>query len=83
MMYDMKNGWCWPHKICWILVIVGALNWGLIGALNLNLVNWAVGAWPMVERIVYLLVGLAGIMLIVGCRCSRCKVPAPEQKIVQ
>ncbi|MCL4389974.1 MAG: DUF378 domain-containing protein [Patescibacteria group bacterium] len=44
-----------------ILVIVGALNWGLVGLLNFNLVNWLVGPWPLLEKLVYVLVGLAGV----------------------
>lgn len=52
-----------------LLVFVGALNWGLVGisyfaASNLNLVNMLVGAYPMVEAIVYLLVGLSGLYLV-------------------
>ncbi len=43
------------------LVVIGALNWGLVGLLNVNLVNWLLGSWPMVERVVYILVGLGGV----------------------
>lgn len=55
------------QKLAWILVIVGALNWGLIGVgfflnMNLNLVNLLFGAWPMVEYIVYLVVGVAAVL---------------------
>lgn len=62
-------------KITKILVIIGALNWGLVGALNVNLVTKLVGAWQMAERGVYVLVGLAGVMMLVslakGCKsCS-------------
>lgn len=46
--------------VAW-LVVIGALNWGLVGLLNINLVNWLLGSWPTVERIVYILVGLAGV----------------------
>lgn len=49
----------------WLLV-VGALNWGLVGLLNVNLVNWLFGSWPMVERVVYVLVGLAGVYKLYG-----------------
>ena len=54
-----------------ILVIVGALNWGLVAiggflGTNLNIVNLLLGSWPMVEWIVYLLVGLAGVYMLVG-----------------
>jgi hypothetical protein len=50
------------------LVIVGAINWGLVGvgyfvdaAANWNLVNIALGSIPELEFLVYVLVGLAGI----------------------
>lgn len=76
------------HKaICWIvmlLVIVGAINWGLIGLggiignPNLNVVHLILGGLPaIVESIVYLLVGLAGICVLVthfgnrNCSCMR------------
>ena len=54
-----------------ILVIVGALNWGLIGlggflAKDLNVVNMLLGAWPMVEWVVYVLVGLAGVWMVLS-----------------
>ena len=45
----------------WILLTVGGLNWGLIGFFNWNLVNALLGAWPVVERIVYALVGLSAV----------------------
>lgn len=44
-----------------VLVLVGALNWGLVGLLNLNLVEALLGAWPALVQIVYILVGLAGL----------------------
>ncbi|MDO8552790.1 MAG: DUF378 domain-containing protein [bacterium] len=48
------------HAIAFILLIVGGLNWGL-SAVGLNVVNLIVGSWPIVEQIVYILVGLAAI----------------------
>lgn len=50
-----------------ILTVVGALNWGLVGLgnflnYNLNLVNLLVGPWPVVENVVYLLVGVCGLL---------------------
>ena len=44
-----------------LLVIVGGLNWGLVGGFDFNLVNALVGGWPMVENAVYVLVGLAAL----------------------
>ena len=49
------------HYIAVILVIVGALNWGLVGAFDFNLVNKILGSMPTLERIVYILVGLAAL----------------------
>ena len=56
-----------------VLVVVGALNWGLVGLghlmsnANWNLVYMLLGKWPMVEAIVYVLVGLAGVYKLVMC----------------
>jgi len=44
-----------------ILLIIGGLNWGLVGAFNLDLVASLLGEGSMLARIVYLLVGLAAI----------------------
>jgi uncharacterized membrane protein YuzA (DUF378 family) len=42
---------------------IGAINWGLIGAVNFNLVFWLAELvkLPILERIVYIIVGLAGV----------------------
>ena len=47
-----------------VLVIVGGLNWGLVGALNFNLVSTIFGDMSTLSRIVYVLVGLAAIYLL-------------------
>ena len=49
--------------ISFVLVIVGALNWLLVGLLQFNLVTALFGTIPPLEQIVYVLVGLAGIVL--------------------
>ena len=61
-----------------VLVIIGGLNWGLVGVgmlagANWNVVNLLLGAWPMVEAIVYLLVGIDALVMLFGCRCKKCK----------
>lgn len=48
-----------------ILVLVGALNWGLVGLFNLDLVALLFGAMTMISRVVYVLVGLAAIYMAV------------------
>lgn len=60
-----------------ILVIIGAISWGIIGIGGFmggdwNIVNMILGNWPEVEWIVYILVGIAGVMAIFGCRCKKC-----------
>ncbi len=53
------------NKIALALVIIGALNWGLIGIFSFDLVAWLFGGQTaIISRIVYTLVGLAGIWCI-------------------
>jgi len=52
----MKYG----HYIAAILVIIGALNWGFVGLLKLDVVSFVFGA-SLLSRAVYLLIGLAGL----------------------
>jgi uncharacterized membrane protein YuzA (DUF378 family) len=47
-----------------VLVIVGALNWGLVGIFDFNLITWIFGlstAGITVTRVIYILVGFAGL----------------------
>jgi uncharacterized protein len=53
------------HYTCLVLVIIGALNWGLIGFFGFDLVAAIFGGQDAAfSRIVYALVGLAGLTLI-------------------
>ena len=48
-----------------ILVIIGAINWGLVGIFQFDLVAWIFGGQgALVSRIIYTLVALAGIWCI-------------------
>lgn len=47
-----------------LLVIIGAVNWGLIGFFQFNLVDTLFGTMSAVSRIIYALVGLAGLYSI-------------------
>lgn len=51
-------------SIALTLVIVGAINWGLIGFFGFNLVAALFGSMSMLSRIVYALVGLSGLYAI-------------------
>lgn len=59
----MKNmnflGW-----LTFILVIVGGLNWGLIGFLDFNLVDTLLSEGSMLSRIIYSLVGLSAVYML-------------------
>ena len=52
------------NKIACVLVIVGALNWGLVGFLGFDLVAFLFGAGSMLSMIVYDLVGLSALWCI-------------------
>lgn len=46
------------------LVIIGAVNWGLIGFFKLDLVNLIFGDLTWISRLIYALVGLSGLYLL-------------------
>ncbi len=48
-------------KIALALIIIGAINWGLIGLFKLNLVEMIFGDMTAIARIVYALVGISGL----------------------
>ncbi|MDR5775093.1 MULTISPECIES: DUF378 domain-containing protein [unclassified Caballeronia] len=60
------------------LVIIGALNWGLVGLLQLDLVAAIFGVASPLSRIVYVLVGIAGIYMLV-----RAFMPAREHGLAK
>lgn len=47
------------------LVVIGALNWGLVGLFNFDLVSYVFGTMSTLSRIVYIAVALAGLYLVV------------------
>ncbi|MGN6590700.1 MAG: DUF378 domain-containing protein [Sphingomicrobium sp.] len=53
------------NLITLVLVIVGGLNWGLVGAFNFNLVAAIFGEMSALSRIVYVLVGLSALWQII------------------
>lgn len=50
--------------IALVLVIIGAINWGLIGLFNFNLVETIFGGFSVLSRIIYILVGASGLWTI-------------------
>ena len=52
------------YYIALTLVIIGAINWLLIGLFNFDLVATIFGAMSVMSRIIYVLVGIAGLISI-------------------
>lgn len=52
------------NYIALTLVIIGAINWGLIGFIKFDLVAFLFGNLSLLSRIVYILVGVSGLYLL-------------------
>ena len=52
------------QKICLGLVIIGAINWGLVGLFSFNLVEAIFGVDTLLTNVIYTFVGLSGIINI-------------------
>lgn len=77
-MCDSKGGSCTMGMIAKILLIVGGVNWGLVGIGMLlgsdwNVVHMIFGSMSTLEAIIYVLVGIVAAMKIFGgCKCGQC-----------
>ena len=49
------------YKIALVLTVIGAINWGLVGLANLDLVAAIFGTLSGLSRLIYILVGISGI----------------------
>ena len=49
---------------CLVLVLIGAINWGSVGFFKFDLVKAIFGNMTVVSRIIYAIIGLAGLYLI-------------------
>ncbi len=66
------------RSIAVLLVVIGSINWGLIGLFDFNLIHTLSGGLPGVittmERVLYVAYGIAGLLLayyeIEGCKCD-------------
>ena len=72
------GGRCTTSWIFKILLIIGGINWGLIGlgmllgSSDWNVIRMILGGIPTFEAIVYVLVGIGAVVGIFGCRCKKC-----------
>ncbi|MBI1870292.1 MAG: DUF378 domain-containing protein [Chlamydiae bacterium] len=68
------KGRCPLCKIFGLLCMIGAVNWGLIGAFNFNLVAKLLGDMTLISRAAYILVGISGLLGLIGFvkECPAC-----------
>ena len=52
------------YWIAFVLLIVGGLNWGLVGLFNFDIVAVLFGSIPIVAQVVYVLVGLGAVWML-------------------
>jgi len=52
------------NVIILLLVIIGGINWGLVGLLQFDLVAYIFGAMSTIARVVYVLVGISALLLL-------------------
>ena len=50
-----------------VLVIIGAINWGLVGFFGLDLVAFLFGSMSVLSRIIYAVIGICGLYAISVC----------------
>ena len=53
------------QKIALTFTIIGALNWGLVGIFNFNLVDTLFGVGSVLSRIIYTIVAISGLINII------------------
>lgn len=51
-------------KLSYVLVVIGGINWGLVGFFNYNLVDSIFGSGSTLSRVIYGLVGLAALEML-------------------
>lgn len=53
------------QRIALVIIIIGAINWGLVGVFNFNLISFILdGISPVLSKLIYIIVGLAGIVSV-------------------
>lgn len=66
---------CLVCKIAGALLIIGGLNWGMVGFFQFNVVSRFLGDMTTASRVVYDLVGIAALLALIKCLkgCPACK----------
>lgn len=72
---------CAVCKVVGLLVGLGALNWGLVGLFQLDLIARLAGEMSGVARAVYVLIGVAGVLKLISLvKCCPCQGKSCETK---
>ena len=58
--------------IAMLLLAIGGINWALYGFMDINLVQMLFGSIPMLEKLVYALVGLSAVYSLTCLKGSNC-----------
>lgn len=53
------------RTVAYVIVLIGAINWGLVGLMDIDLVALIFGEMTVLSRIVYSIVGISGIILLI------------------
>lgn len=71
------------HTLTYILLIIGGLNWLLVGLFGWDISQVFGGQAAGISRIIFILVGISAIVEMVShkARCTDCTAPAPVQKM--
>ncbi len=63
------------YIVALLLLVVGGLNWGLVGFFGFDLVAWIFGDMSVLSRVVYSLVWLSAVFVayaeLTGCKCKK------------
>jgi len=64
----------WLHMVAFLLVVVGAVNWGLVALFDMNVVEAVFGARSQLGQMVYILVGASGLYILATHKndCKTC-----------
>lgn len=65
---------CGMCKLVGLIVTIGALNWGLVGIFQFDLVATIFGTMSMISRVIYALVGISGLLMLMSYfrKCPNC-----------
>ena len=68
--------------LSYIIVLLGAVNWGIIGIFDFNLVDALLGRWGILPPLLYILIGVAGLwnLVLMAGSGGRCLVCMPRDR---